>query len=155
MHHNSNIHKYHKNGRLPTGSSGPDRLRTVFYRMGFNDREIVALSGAHVLGRCHQAWSGYDGKWVTNPTQFSNAYFRGLIYETWHPKIWSGGFQYENDEGEMMLPSDMALVEDETFNKIVKEYADNQKVFFKDFAAAYGKVLEFGVRRAGAKGKNN
>lgn len=26
-------------------------LRDVFYRMGFNDREIVALSGAHALGR--------------------------------------------------------------------------------------------------------
>lgn len=27
----------------------------------FNDQEIVALSGAHTLGRCHLARSGYDG----------------------------------------------------------------------------------------------
>lgn len=48
-------------GRLPNADSGPkgadksdaDHLRTVFYRMGFDDQEIVALSGAHALGRCH------------------------------------------------------------------------------------------------------
>jgi cytochrome c peroxidase len=26
-------------------------LRTVFNRMGFNDQEIVALAGAHAIGR--------------------------------------------------------------------------------------------------------
>ncbi len=41
------------NGRLPDASKGADHLRDVFYRMGFNDQEIVALSGAHTLGRCH------------------------------------------------------------------------------------------------------
>lgn len=48
-------------GRLPSADSGPPgadqsdaaHLRTIFNRMGFNDREIVALSGAHSLGRCH------------------------------------------------------------------------------------------------------
>lgn len=33
-------------------------LRATFNRMGFNDREIVALSGAHALGRCHADASG-------------------------------------------------------------------------------------------------
>lgn len=40
-------------GRLPDGAQGSDHLRHVFYRMGFSDQEIVALSGAHNLGRCH------------------------------------------------------------------------------------------------------
>ena len=40
-------------GRLPDGAKTQDHLREIFYRMGFNDQEIVALSGAHVLGRCH------------------------------------------------------------------------------------------------------
>lgn len=43
-------------GRLPAADKGNPMatakgLRDVFYRMGFNDREIVALSGAHALGR--------------------------------------------------------------------------------------------------------
>jgi catalase (peroxidase I) len=48
-------------GRLPNADSGPPgadpsdgaHLRFIFNRMGFNDQEIVALSGAHALGRCH------------------------------------------------------------------------------------------------------
>ena len=37
--------------RLPDASKGAPHIRDVFYRMGFNDQEIVALSGAHALGR--------------------------------------------------------------------------------------------------------
>ena len=38
-------------GRLPAADKKRDHLRDIFYRMGFDDREIVALSGAHTLGR--------------------------------------------------------------------------------------------------------
>lgn len=33
-------------------------LRNVFYRMGFGDEGIVALSGAHTLGRAHKVRGG-------------------------------------------------------------------------------------------------
>ena len=33
-------------------------------RMGFNDQEIVALCGAHTLGRCHSDRSGFLGPWT-------------------------------------------------------------------------------------------
>jgi cytochrome c peroxidase len=46
---------------LPDGSKGPKHIRDVFHRMGFGDREIVALSGAHAVGRCHRYNSGWDG----------------------------------------------------------------------------------------------
>jgi len=50
-------------GRLPDADKGnpmktAEGLRKVFNRMGFNDQEIVALSGAHALGRCHVTASG-------------------------------------------------------------------------------------------------
>jgi cytochrome c peroxidase len=53
-------------GRLPEADKGNPMatakgLRDIFYRMGFNDQEIVALSGAHALGRCHENFSGYVG----------------------------------------------------------------------------------------------
>jgi cytochrome c peroxidase len=38
-------------GRLPDASKTQDHIRDVFYRMGLNDQEIVALAGAHSLGR--------------------------------------------------------------------------------------------------------
>ena len=34
-----------EDGRLPDASKGAPHIRDVFNRMGFNDREIVALSG--------------------------------------------------------------------------------------------------------------
>ena len=46
------------NGLLPDASQGAAHLRDVFYRMGFDDRDIVALSGAHTVGRCHKVCGG-------------------------------------------------------------------------------------------------
>ena len=43
--------------------------------MGFGDREIVALSGAHAVGECHVNYSGYAGPWTTTPNIFNNMYF--------------------------------------------------------------------------------
>jgi len=58
-------------GRLPDAAQGADHIRFIFYRMGFSDQEIVALSGAHNLGRGHMDRSGFHGAWVPNPTRFS------------------------------------------------------------------------------------
>lgn len=60
-------------GRLPDAAQGEKHVRDIFYRMGFNDQEIVALIGAHALGRCHTDRSGYDGPWTFSPTTFSNS----------------------------------------------------------------------------------
>ena len=45
-------------GRLPDGDKGVDHLREIFHPKGFTDREIVALSGAHTVGKCHADRSG-------------------------------------------------------------------------------------------------
>lgn len=46
-------------GTAPTEATTPnDHLRKVFYRMGLNDEEIVALSGAHTFGRAYKDRSG-------------------------------------------------------------------------------------------------
>jgi cytochrome c peroxidase len=55
-------------GRLPDANKGThsrniQHIRQVFSRLGFNDRETVALLGAHALGRCHTNASGYWGPW--------------------------------------------------------------------------------------------
>ena len=44
----------------------------------------------------------------------------------------------------MMLVSDLALLEDKAMKEYVKLYADKEDVFFKDFSAAFGKLLELG-----------
>ena len=56
----------------------------VFYRMGFNDREIVALlCGGHVYGRCHPSSSGYAGPWVEEPYKWSNEYAADMVGDEW------------------------------------------------------------------------
>ena len=132
-------------GRLPDASQGAEHLREIFYRQGFNDQEIVALSGAHTLGRCHRTRSGYDGPWTQNPLKFDNSYFSNLINMKWKPREWDGPLQYENENGKyMMLPTDMALITDEKFKPFVEMYANDEAAFFRDFAAAFSKLISNG-----------
>ncbi|KAL3138499.1 putative L-ascorbate peroxidase 7, chloroplastic [Trebouxia sp. C0010 RCD-2024] len=90
-------------GRLPDGE-GPfpggvtepgDHLRKIFYRMGLNDQEIVALSGAHTLGRVRKDRSGFGKEktkytekgpgtpggtsWTIEWLKFDNSYFKVCI----------------------------------------------------------------------------
>ena len=58
--------------------------------MGFNDQEIVALSGAHALGRCHTDRSGFDGPWTFSPTVVTNEYYKLLLDEKWNWRKWNG-----------------------------------------------------------------
>jgi len=144
-------------GRLPNADMGSDtnmvaHLRAIFGRMGFSDREIVALSGAHALGRCHTNASGYWGPWTRAETTFSNEYFRLLVEEKWtlkkthQGKPWTGPKQYEDKTGElMMLPSDLVLLADPEFKKWVELYAKDEKAFFTDFASAFAKLMAFGL----------
>ncbi|KAF1988036.1 class II peroxidase [Aulographum hederae CBS 113979] len=134
-------------GRLPDASQAHDHLRAIFYRMGFDDREIVALSGAHALGRCHTDRSGFDGPWTFSPTVVTNDYFQLLMKESWGWRKWDGPKQFE-DKGTktlMMLPTDMALVKDKKFKPWVEKYAKDNDVFFKDFSEVLMKLFELGV----------
>jgi cytochrome c peroxidase len=134
-------------GRLPNAAKGPSHLRDIFYRMGFDDREIVALSGAHALGRAHTDRTGYEGPWDFSPTVFTNEFFRLLVEEEWLKREWDGPLQYTDKTTKtlMMLPTDMALVEDDGFRPHVERYAKDSDVFFQEFADAYVKLLELGV----------
>lgn len=60
-------------GNLPDAMLGAKHLRDVFHRMGFNDREIVALSGAHTLGRAFKERSGTveEGYGAKSGTRFT------------------------------------------------------------------------------------
>jgi len=120
-------------GRLPDATGGSDHLRSVFYRMGLGDKDIVALSGGHTLGRCHKERSGYEGPWTRTPLLFDNSYFRELLVG--------------EREGLIQLPSDKALLQDPIFSKYVHLYAKDENAFFIDYAEAHLKLSELGWRR--------
>ncbi|KAJ6895276.1 cytosolic ascorbate peroxidase [Populus alba x Populus x berolinensis] len=121
-------------GRLPDATKGSDHLRDVFGHMGLSDKDIVALSGAHTLGRCHKERSGFEGPWTANPLIFDNSYFKELL----------GG----EKEGLLQLPSDKALLSDPIFRPYVDKYAADEDAFFADYSEAHLKLSELGFADA-------
>ncbi|XP_015064203.1 L-ascorbate peroxidase 3 [Solanum pennellii] len=117
-------------GRLPDAKQGPPHLRDVFYRMGLSDKDIVALSGGHTLGRAHPERSGFEGPWTKEPLKFDNSYFMELLKE--------------DSEDLLKLPTDKALVEDPQFRPYVELYAKDEEAFFRDYAESHKKLSELG-----------
>ncbi|XP_043709300.1 L-ascorbate peroxidase 3 [Telopea speciosissima] len=119
-----------KEGRLPDAKKGVQHLRDIFYRMGLNDKDIVALSGGHTLGRAHPERSGFEGPWTKEPLKFDNSYFVELLKgET---------------NGLLKLPTDKALLEDPEFRRYVELYAKDEDAFFRDYAESHKKLSELG-----------
>ncbi|THU67067.1 hypothetical protein C4D60_Mb05t20740 [Musa balbisiana] len=117
-------------GRLPDANQGVSHLRDVFYRMGLSDKDIVALSGGHTLGRAHRERSGFQGAWTKDPLKFDNSYFVELLKG--------------EKEGLLQLPTDKALLDDPVFGFYVVLYATDEDKFFEDYAESHKKLSELG-----------
>ncbi|KAM7470927.1 hypothetical protein LguiA_009110 [Lonicera macranthoides] len=132
-----------REGRLPNATKGAPHLRDIFYRMGLSDKDIVALSGGHTLGKAHADRSGFDGPWTKEPLKFDNSYFVELLKG--------------ESEGLLKLPTDKALLDDPQFRPYVELYAKDEDAFFKDYAASHKKLSELGFKpgSAGVKVKDS
>ncbi|TYJ44438.1 hypothetical protein E1A91_A03G224800v1 [Gossypium mustelinum] len=128
-----------REGRLPDAKRGAPHLRDIFYRMGLSDKDIVALSGGHTLGRAHPERSGFDGPWTNEPLKFDNSYFLELLKG--------------ESEGLLKLPTDKALLDDPEFRKYVELYAKDEDAFFRDYAESHKKLSELGFTPTSARSK--
>eukprot|EP00190_Bangiopsis_sp_CCMP1999_P007649 CAMPEP_0198725284 /NCGR_PEP_ID=MMETSP1475-20131203/2613_1 /TAXON_ID= ORGANISM="Unidentified sp., Strain CCMP1999" /NCGR_SAMPLE_ID=MMETSP1475 /ASSEMBLY_ACC=CAM_ASM_001111 /LENGTH=254 /DNA_ID=CAMNT_0044487031 /DNA_START=168 /DNA_END=935 /DNA_ORIENTATION=+ len=118
-------------GRLPDGDKGVSHLRDIFYRMGFNDEEIVVLSGAHTLGKAHKERSGFEGPWTHQMHKFDNSYFKEILKENPDPDL-------------LRLATDSALLSEPRMKELVEAYAKDQNRFFDDYSKAHLKLSELG-----------
>jgi len=153
---------------MPFGCGATDaatHLRNIFHRMGFTDQEIVALSGAHTLGRAFKERSGTvdEGYGEANACPFTKSV--GLCPvrhdgkagvgmpggKSW-TKAWlkfdnSYYKEYaENNKDLLWLPTDRALHEDPEFKKTFVLYKDDQAAFFEGYSAAHKKLSELGSK---------
>eukprot|EP00440_Ansanella_granifera_P009220 gb/GFBE01009989.1/.p1 GENE.gb/GFBE01009989.1/~~gb/GFBE01009989.1/.p1 ORF type:complete len:395 (+),score=108.55 gb/GFBE01009989.1/:1-1185(+) len=131
-------------GRLPDGDKGAQHLRDIFQPKGFDDKAIVALSGAHTVGRCHLNRSGFEGPWTESPLSFDNSYFADLLKKTYTEENTSKGNPQHRSGKTIMLISDLALIQDPTFKQFVTKYAEDKSAFFEDFTQAWVKLQELG-----------
>jgi catalase (peroxidase I) len=132
-------------GRLPDGDKGIDHLREIFHPKGFSDKDIVALSGAHTVGKCHADRSGFDGAWTEMPLKFDNSYFTELLAKEYVDETTAAGCPQKKHKssGTIMLISDLALLES-PFREYVELYAKDQEAFFRDYVNAWVKLQENG-----------
>ncbi|CAA7025420.1 unnamed protein product [Microthlaspi erraticum] len=116
--------------KLPPETLSASGLKECFKRKGFSTQELVALSGAHTIG----------SKGFGDPFTFDNAYYKILLEKPWTSTTTS------KMTSMVGLPSDHALVEDDECLRWVKQYAEDQDKFFKDFTNAYIKLVNSGAK---------
>lgn len=75
-----------------------------------------------------------------DPVTFDNTYYKTLLEKPWNDK--------RNSMASMIgLPSDHILPESSQCLPAIEKYANSSEDFFRDFAAAYGKLTNLGVSR--------
>lgn len=159
--------------RLPTSHNFPDgapsadvHIRNVFYRLGFTNREAVALCGAHTIGRgfkdrsgvCPYAAGDAGATSFTKQTSIAKANGEPGIglpggsswtehWLTFDNSYFADALKPGQRNPELLwLPTDEALKESPEFRTYFLRYANDQVKFFADYAAAHRKMSELGVK---------
>ncbi|KAL1511739.1 hypothetical protein AB1Y20_005027 [Prymnesium parvum] len=126
-------------GMLPSAHDTAEELRSAFNRMGFNDEELVALSGARTLGRCHFQNSGFDGAWTSDPLLFDNKFYTTIRANN----VSYVGNKWMSEHG-IMLDADLAFKNDSGFRVYTDRFGESETAFFEAFAKAFSKLSDLG-----------
>jgi len=136
---------------LPSAALDSLGLRNYFTRLGLSESEMVALSGAHDLGR-HVTLTGMPRECLRNltrvcledapvlapfitadPDTLSNRYFQTML--RWNDR------NIEFGEA-AFIPTDVAMVVDGGLKKHVIVFANDEQLFFRRFSSAYQKLVD-------------
>lgn len=101
-----------------------------FNMMGLNAEEYVAIMGSYTLGFASEDNKGKKGRWCMNPYVFDNTYFQEVLLA--------------HDSKYLKTEADLKLLHDPELKKWVEAYADDQTLFFENYAKAHVKLSEQG-----------
>lgn len=134
---------------LPSPGLSTVGVRRFFHRLGMRDDEIVALMGAHTLGR-HVSLLNMTKSCLRNltracletapvrlafeptPDVFDNSYFVELL--RWENRE-------RSDRTSLFIPTDVTLLLDPKFRSFVVAFANDEQRFRRTFARAYTKLV--------------
>jgi len=96
--------------------------------------------------------AGFEGPWTTEPLKWDNEFYKNMLTHQWEKFVGPGGkwqwrIKNPSSTGEanlMRLTSDMALIEDDRYLPIVKEFAANMTAFDEAFDVAWTKLITKG-----------
>eukprot|EP01065_Artemidia_motanka_P013305 TRINITY_DN1733_c2_g1_i1.p1 TRINITY_DN1733_c2_g1~~TRINITY_DN1733_c2_g1_i1.p1 ORF type:complete len:1507 (+),score=501.08 TRINITY_DN1733_c2_g1_i1:59-4579(+) len=110
-------------GRLPAAEGGYAHVMAMMSeRLGLTEEDVVALIGAHTLGRMRGNVSGYPGRadqewatWSSTPAVFDNSYYVELLGGDWRPQQsddLARHYFYEAGTRRAALIADVSLIYD-------------------------------------------
>jgi catalase (peroxidase I) len=97
---------------LPTAGLSYAQVAAIFCaRVGMSPRQLVAVMGAHTVGRARAATNGvYDGSWSGFSSSFSIAYYQQLLGVDWNQKDAPDGWSWLAAPPSPGPPSDPSLI---------------------------------------------
>jgi len=132
-------------------------LRYVFYKYGMDDKDIVALSGAHTIGRAFKDRSGTVAEGYMNGTAYTTkgCPFAGKS-ETGGGRSWTKNWlKFDNsyftdmegaDPETVTFPTDKVLMSDPGFKEHFAAFKNDQAAFFEAYKVSHKKLSELGAK---------
>ncbi|MED6108773.1 hypothetical protein PIB30_027323 [Stylosanthes scabra] len=162
---------YGANNELPSPTDSIENITHKFRCKGLHRKDVAALSGAHTIGETQckffkERLYNFNNTCRPDPTLdptllkelqnlcgkvpncgSPNSSFDANLTALDHftPFIFDNNYYTNVEHKRGILSSDHALVDDQTTSFLVKEYSQNQDLFFNDFVVSMEKMGRIGV----------
>ena len=100
---------------------------------GLSKKEFVALMGSYTIGFASMDNTSAQNRWTQNPHVFDNTYYKEVLL--------GERSKFLKTQNEILLANDAEL------RAYCEEYAEDEQLFFRDYAFAHVKLSELGQEK--------